>query len=139
MNNDKIVLKNNTEIPLESSQGIGALHVAVNSKQEACAFWEQFTSDNLKQVIIKNQDGLTVGNYQDMVLDYFRGEERADGTILATFSLRGKSDMEIMKARLSVAETTIQTHGETIGDISEELTGTQLALTETYELIGGIE
>lgn len=139
MNNDKIVLKNSTEITLESSQGIGALHVAVNSKQEAYAFWEQFTNDNLKQVIIKNQDGLTVGKYHNMVLNYFRGEEKADGTILATFSLREKSDMEIIEERLSVAETNIQTHGEAIDDISEELTGTQLALTETYELIGGIE
>lgn len=111
MNNDKIMLKDGTEIELESSQGIGALHVAVNSKQEACALWEQFTSDNLKQVTIKNQDGLTVGKYQDMVLNHFQGEEKADGTILATFSLRSKSALELMEERLSAVET-----GQTIQD-----------------------
>lgn len=29
MNNDKVVLKNGTEIEIESSQGIGALHTRV--------------------------------------------------------------------------------------------------------------
>ena len=84
MNNDKVVLKDGTEIALESSQGIGALRIAVNSKQEACALWERFTSDNLKQVAIKNQDGLTIGRYQDMVLSHFQGEERGDGCLLYT-------------------------------------------------------
>lgn len=121
MNNDKIVLKDGTEITLESSNGIGALHVAINSKQNACALWEQFTSDNLKQVIIKNHDGLTIGNYQDMVLDHFRGDEKKDGTILATFSLRSKSDMEIIEERLSRFETKLQTHDEAIGDTGEAI------------------
>lgn len=112
MNNDKIVLKDGTEITLESSNGIGALHVAVNSKQDACDLWEQFTSDNLKQVIIKNHNGLTIGNYQDMVLDHFRGTEKADGKILATFSLRSKSELELIEERLSAVES-----GQTVQDV----------------------
>lgn len=126
MNNDKIVLNDSTEIELESSQGIGALHIAVNSKQEACALWGQFTSDNLKQITIKNQDGLTVGTYQDMVLNYFQGEEKADGKILATFSLRSKSALELMEERLSAVEKgqTIQDSGidelgRTMSDLME--------------------
>lgn len=126
MDNDKIMLKDGTEIVLESSQGIGALHVAVNSKQQACALWEHFTSDNLKQVTIKNQDGLTVGKYQDMVLNHFQGEEKEDGTILATFSLRSKSALELMEERLSAVEEgqTIQDSGidelgKTMSDLME--------------------
>lgn len=119
MNNDKIVLKDGTEIELESSQGIGALHVVKNSKQEACALWEKFTSDNLKQVTIKNQDGLTVGKYQDMVLDHFKGEEKQDETILATFSLRSKSALELMEERISAVEVGQQVQDTGIDDLGQ--------------------
>ncbi len=121
MNNDKIVLKDGTEITLESSNGIGALHVAVNNKQDACALWEQFTSDNLKQVIIKNHDGLTIGNYQDMILDHFQGAEKSDGKILATFSLRSKTALELIEERLSTMEAGYQIHNGAIGDTAQAI------------------
>lgn len=121
MNNDKLVLKDGTEIKLETSQGMENLNVVTKSKQEACNFWEKFTSDNLKQVIVKNQDGITVGNYNNMILDHFRGIEKADGTILAVFSLRNKSDIEIMAERLSAVETNTQINSEAIGDVGEAI------------------
>ena len=121
MNNDKVVLKDGTEIALESSQGIGALRIAVNSKQEACALWERFTSDNLKQVAIKNQDGLTIGRYQDMVLRHFQGEERGDGSVLATFSLRSKTALELMEERISAVEAGQQVQDAGIDDMGQAM------------------
>ena len=121
MNNDKVVLKDGTEIALESSQGIGALRIAVNSKQEACALWERFTSDNLKQVAIKNQDGLTIGRYQDMVLSQFQGEERGDGSVLATFSLRSKTALELMAERISAVEAGQQVQDAGIDDLGQAM------------------
>ena len=121
MNNDKVVLKDGTEIALESSQGIGALRIAVNSKQEACALWERFTSDNLKQVAIKNQDGLTIGRYQDMVLSQFQGEERGDGSVLATFSLRSKTALELMEERISAVEAGQQVQDAGIDDLGQAM------------------
>lgn len=119
MNNDKIVLKDGTEITLESSQGIGALHVVKNSRQQACALWEQFTNENLKQVTIKNSDGLTVGIYQDMVLDHMEGRDKDDGTVQVTFSLREKSAIELMEERISAVETGQQVQDEAIGDLGQ--------------------
>lgn len=126
MNNDKIVLEDGTEITLESSQGIGALHVVKSSRQQACDLWGQFTNDNLKRVTIKNFDGLTVGIYQDMVLDHMEGRDKEDGTVQVTFSLREKSAIELMEERLSAVETgqqaqdeAIQTHNEAIGDLGQ--------------------
>lgn len=119
MNNDKIVLKDGTEITLESSQGIGALHVVKNSRQQACALWEQFTNENLKQVTIKNSDGLTVGIYQDMVLDHMEGRDKDDGTVQVTFSLRKKSAIELMEERISAVETGQQVQDEAIGDLGQ--------------------
>ncbi len=121
MNNDKVVLKDGTEIALESSQGIGALRIAVNSKQEACALWERFTSDNLKQVAIKNQDGLTIGRYQDMVLSHFQGEERGDGSVLATFGLRSKTALELMEERISAVEAGQQVQDAGIDDLGQAM------------------
>lgn len=119
MNNDKIVLKDGTEITLESSQGIGALHVVKNSRQQAGDLWEQFTNDNLKQVTIKNSDGLTVGIYQDMVLDHMEGRDKDDGTVQVTFSLRKKSAIELMEERISAVETGQQVQDEAIGDLGQ--------------------
>ena len=121
MSNDKIVLKNSTEITLESSQGIGALNVVVNSKQEACALWGQFTSDNLKQVIIKNQDGLTVGKYQDMVLDHVTGVDKENGAVQLTFSLRSKTTEELLIERITSVESELQIHGGAIGDAGQAI------------------
>ena len=69
MEKDKLVLNDSTVIELETSQGISALMCNAESKSAACALWEKFTPDNLKQVNIKNSDDLIVGKYQDMVLD----------------------------------------------------------------------
>ncbi len=119
MNNDKIVLADGTEIPLESSQGIGALHVNAESKAAACTLWEGFTPKKLKQVTVKNADGLTVGVYPDMVLDHITGVENGDGTVQVTFSLRSKTENEILKERLDAFEAGQQTQDEAIGDLGQ--------------------
>lgn len=119
MNNDKIVLKDGTEIILESSQGIGALHTIRESKKAACELWEKYTPDNLKQVTVKNADGLTVGNYPDMVLDHMEGRDKDDGTVQVTFSLREKSAIELMEERISAVETGQQVQDEAIGDLGQ--------------------
>ena len=121
MNNDKVVLKDGTEITLESSQGISALNVVVNGKQEACNLWEQFTSDNLNQVVIKNQDGLTVGKYQNMVLDHVTGVDKENGAVQLTFSLRSKTTEEFLIERITSVESELQIHGEAIGDAGQAI------------------
>lgn len=119
MNNDKLVLKDSTEITLESSQGMNALHVNVADKTAACTLWGKFSKENLKHVTIKNSEGVTVGTYFDMVLDHVEGRDNADGTVQMTFSLRGKTTEEILTERILALESGQQTQDEAIGDLGQ--------------------
>ncbi len=131
MNNDRIVLHDGTNITLESSQGMNALHVRAASISAACALWEKFTPENLKQVNVMNQDDVTVGKYTDMVLDHIEGRGNKDGSVQITFSLRNKTEEELSTERITALE-------DMITGMSEELTGTQIGLAETYEMIEGM-
>lgn len=119
MKKDKLVLADNTTIELETSQGIGALTVNAESKAAACALWEKFTPDNLKDVTIKNADNMTIGKYTDMVLDHVTGADNADGTVQVTFSLRKKSVEELLTERVESLEAGQQTQDEAIGDLGQ--------------------
>lgn len=119
MKKDKLVLTDGTTIELETSQGISALSCIVESKSAACALWEKFTPDNLKQVSIKNSDDLVTGKYPDMALDHVTGAEIADGAVQITFSLRNKSVEEILTERVVALEAGQQTQDEAIGDLGQ--------------------
>lgn len=119
MKKDKLVLTDGTTIELETSQGISALSCIVESKSAACALWDKFTPDNLKQVSIKNSDDLVTGKYPNMVLDYVTGAEIADGAVQITFSLRNKSVEEILTERVVALEAGQQTQDEAIGDLGQ--------------------
>ncbi|MCM1175101.1 MAG: hypothetical protein NC341_08610 [Blautia sp.] len=118
MKKDKLVLADGTEIELETSQGLSAMIVIVESKSAACALWEVFTPENLEDVTIKNADGLTVGKYPDMVLDHIIGADK-DGSVQITFSLRNKSTEEVLAERVNALEVGQQTQDEAIGDLGQ--------------------
>lgn len=119
MKNDKLVLADGTEITLETSQGIGALTVKAENKSAACELWEGFTKENLKNVTIKNAEGLTSGKYQDMVLDHVTGSDNADGTVHIVFSLRNKTIEETLSERVESLEAGQQTQDAAIGDLGQ--------------------
>lgn len=119
MNNDKVVLKNGTEIILESSQGIGALHTRVESKDAALLLWKALTEDNLKQVTVKNSSDLVVGTYSGMVLDHIEARDNSDATVQFTISLRSKTVEELFADRIGALESGQQTQDEAIGDLGQ--------------------
>ncbi|MCI8359187.1 MAG: hypothetical protein HFI51_13735 [Lachnospiraceae bacterium] len=119
MEKDKLVLADSTEIMIETSQGMSALTANVESKAVACSLWEKFTSDNLKDVTVKNADDLTIGKYLDMVLDHVTGADNADGTVQIIFSLRNKSVEELLMERVTALEAGQQTQDEAIGDLGQ--------------------
>lgn len=121
MKKDKLVLTDGTEIMLETSQGISALSVNVENKDAACATWKQFTPDNLENVTIKNADGLTIGQYSNMVLDHVTGTDNVGGTVQITFSLRSKSVEELLTERVEVLESGQQMHGVAIEDLGQAM------------------
>lgn len=119
MSNDKVVLKNGVEIILESSQGIRALHTCVESKDAALLLWNALTEDNIKQVTVKNADGLVVGRYNDMVLDHIEAKDNSDNTVQLTISLRNKNTEELLSERIGSLESGLQMHDEAINDLGK--------------------
>lgn len=119
MGNDKIVLASGTEILLASSMGLGALQIMADSKAAACKTWEEFTKENLAHVTVKNADGMTVGTYEDLKLDHVTGVENPDGTVSMTFSLREKTNEEILFEKVTSLEAGQQTQDEALGDLGQ--------------------
>ena len=106
MNKDKLILKNGAEIELEAGAYIGALQVLSADRAAMLATWELLIPDNLAAVQIKNGVGTIVGTHTDLVLASEASVVASDGTVLTTYSLRPKSDVERLAERLDAVEET---------------------------------
>ncbi len=116
---DKLVLADGTQITLESSRGIGELHVNAESRTAAAALWEMFTPRNLKRVSIRNAEDTVTGNYEDMVLDHITGTDGSGGETEVIFNLRPKTREELLEERIAELEAARRTHGEAISDLGQ--------------------
>lgn len=128
-NKDALVLKDNTIIELETGASLTGLQVAAVDRAAMLAIWEKLTPDNLSQVQIKSGDGTVVGKYTDLVLVQETSVVASDGTILTSYCLREKTDVE---KRLDALETgqdvqngAINDLGEVTSTIAEQMEGGQ--------------
>lgn len=119
MNKDKLILKNGHEIELEAGASLGALQVLSADRAAMLATWELLTPDNLAAVQIKNGAGLTVGTYTDLVLVSETSVVASDGTILTTYSLRPKTDVERLEEKVAVVEEGQQVQDGAINDVAK--------------------
>ena len=119
MNKDKLILKNGAEIELEAGAILGALQVVSADRAAMLATWELLIPDNLSQVQIKNGAGLTVGTYTDLVLASETSVLASDGTVLTTYSLRPKTDVERLTERVEVVEDGQQVQDGAINDVAK--------------------
>ena len=115
---DKLILKNGAEIELEAGASLGALQVLSADRAAMLATWELLTPDNLAAVQIKNGAGLTVGTYTDLVLASETSVLASDGTVLTTYSLRPKTDVERLTERVEVVEDGQQVQDGAINDVA---------------------
>lgn len=111
---DKMILKNNMEVELEAGASLGALQVASVDRAAMLSIWQQLTPDNLAAVQIKNGAGLTVGTYTDLVLVSETSIVSVDGTVLTTYALREKTDVE---RRLDAVEEGQQVQDGALEDL----------------------
>ena len=118
MNKDKLILKNGAEVELEAGASLGALQVASADRAAMLATWELLTPDNLATVQIKNGAGLTVGTYTDLVLVSETSVVASDGTILTTYSLRPKTDVERLEEKVAAVEAGQQVQDGAINDVA---------------------
>ena len=119
MNKDKMILKDGTEKELEAGGSLGALQVLSADRAAMLATWELLTPDNLAAVQIKNGAGLTVGTYTDLVLVSETSVVASDGTILTTYSLRPKTDVERLEEKVAAVEEGQQVQDGAINDVAK--------------------
>lgn len=118
MDKDKLVLSNGIEIELEAGASLGALQVVSTNREAMLATWGLMTEDNLAAVQIKNGAGLTVGAYTGLVLVSETSIVAADGTVLTTYSLRTKTDVERLTGRVAAVEEGQQVQDGAINDVA---------------------
>lgn len=93
---DKLILKDGSIIELEAGASLAALTAICADKAAMIASWDKLTKDNLSAASVQNGDGLTIGNYTDLVRmePNLTATELADGTIKVVFGLREKTTIE---------------------------------------------
>lgn len=130
---DTLILQDGSIIELEAGASLYALPVISDNKSAMVATWDKLTESNLSAIQVKNGDGLVVGNYTDLVLASETSIVRPDGTILTTYSLREKTDIELLTERMAAVEEGQQVQDGAISDLGE------VASVLAEQLEGGVQ
>lgn len=119
MNKDKIILSNGYEIEIESGASLSDIRVVSDTKYDMLTTWDMLTPENLSYVRVVNGDGLTVGNYSDLVLVSETSAEKY-GKIDTSFNLREKTEAE---KRLDALENGQEVQDGAISDLGAAVSG----------------
>ena len=113
---------------LEAGASLGDIRVMAADRTAMATTWAKLTPENLSVVQVKNEAGLTAGNYTDLVLDDETSKVAADGTVLTSYRLRPKTDLERLEERVGAVETgqdvqdgAINDLGTVVGEIAGEV------------------
>lgn len=101
---DILVLADGTEIALESGASLGSMQVVFSDKDSMVKAWDAMTDENLKSVQIMDGNGAAIAEYADLVLASVTSTEKEDGTILTVFSLREKTETELLAEKTKALE-----------------------------------
>lgn len=123
---DKMILKDGTEVTLEAGASLTDIRVASASREAMLTVWEKLTPDNLAEVTIKTDAGLTVGEYTDLILEAETSVVDSAGAVATSFRMRQKTDDE---KRLDALEAGQEIQDGAIADLGEV----------TSQLVGGGE
>ena len=116
MDKDKLILRDGAAIELEAGASLGAIQVSASDRSAMLQIWEKLTEGNLAEVNIQNGSGLTVGIYKNLVLVSETSIVKKDGTVITTYCLREKTDME---KRLDNVEAGQAIQDGAIADLGE--------------------
>ncbi len=120
---DILLFNDKTTIDLESGSMLDDIKILSATKQDMLAAWNKFTDFNLKSVQIKNTDGVPVGHYENLVLENETSVIRSDGSILTSFRLREKSDVELLKEQIETMKEQQEVQDGAIADLGEAVSG----------------
>ena len=120
---DILLFNDKTTIDLESGSMLDDIKILSATKQDMLAAWDKFTDFNLKSVQIKNTYGVPVGHYENLVLENETSVIRSDGSILTSFRLREKSDVELLKEQIETMKEQQEVQDGAIADLGEAVSG----------------
>lgn len=116
---DKLILNDNTEITIESSSSLSDIRIVSETKSDMISTWDILTEENLKSVQIQNGDGINVANYENLVLDSETSIVQSDGTILTSFHLREKTEVELLREEIEALKEGQEVQDGAIMDLGE--------------------
>ena len=116
---DKMILKDGTTVELESGASLGNMQVVFSDKASMVEAWDAMTDENLKSVQITDGNDNLIAEYTDLILVSVTSTEKEDGTILTTFALREKTEVELLKEQTAQQEETIDMLTGCILEMSE--------------------
>lgn len=111
---NKLILSDGTEIELESSSSLGSLKSVFYTKESMVEVWEKMTNDNLKKVKLVDSDGNVIAEYENLVFESVSATEQADLTILAVFSLREKTEVELLREQTEMLTACVLEMSEAV-------------------------
>lgn len=121
---DKLILKNNFIIELESGASLSEMKALFANKNVMTEAWGELTAENLSEVTIRNGDGIVISRIKGLVLVSETSILQPDGKILTSFCLREKTYVEKRIERideiLEIYDGAITDLGEAVGNIAEE-------------------
>lgn len=116
---EKLILNNQTQINIESGSSISDLKVISATKYDMISVWDMLTEENLKHIEIQNEDGTALGLYDNIMLDRETSTVQHDGTILTSFHLREKTEVELLRERVEQLESGQEIQDGAIMDLGE--------------------
>lgn len=125
---DKLILNNQTQIEIESASSLSNMMVLSETKYDMISAWDMLTEENIKLVEIQNSEGVTIANYQNLILDSETSIVQEDGTILTSFHLREKTEVEKLKEEVAQLREGQDVQDEAISELG----------TVVSDLAGGV-
>ena len=119
MKKDKIIFADGTTMELEAAASLTSLTTIFPDWPAVAAVLPKLTEENLASVQVQNSEGLTVGNYTDLVLLPGAWEAKEAGVHI-TITLREKTEIE---KRLDNVEAGQETQDGAIAEIAEMIGG----------------
>ncbi len=120
---EKLILSNNEEINIESGSSLSDMKVLSETKYDMVSTWESLTEENLKHIEIQNEDGIVIGNYDNILLESETSTIQSDGKILTSFHLREKTEIEILRERIEQLESGQEVQDGAISDLGTAVSG----------------
>ena len=99
------------------------MRVLFPSKQDMITVWDMLTEENLEEMLIRNADGVIVGRYSGLLLENETSSVQEDGTVLTSFHLRKKTEIEILREEVAQLKEGQNVQDGAIADLGEAVSG----------------